>query len=135
MTKRSSGWRQAAKNAARDYPQLKRQLNDLRSQGGQSLNGMPAGSEAHRTTEDLALRELPYTQQRRLDAVEQAIAMTAQLSSGPSRVRLVELVYFQPQNRRFLLEGAAMQIPCSVQTAKIWNNDFLLLVWSKLRGQ
>lgn len=132
MTKRSSGWRQAAKSAARDYPQLKRQLNDLRSQGGQSLNGMPAGSEAHRTTEDLALRELPYTQQRRLDAVESALSISSQLTSGLSRVKLIELVYF---TRRFTIEGAAMQIPCSVQTAWTWNNDFLLLVWSKLKGK
>lgn len=42
------------------------------------------------------------------------------------------MIYF---TRRYTIEGAAMQIPCSVQTAKIWNSDFLLLVWGRLKGK
>lgn len=138
MSKRRSpaGWRAAARSAAYDYPRLRQELRDLQAQSiTPNLSGMPDGGEPGRSTEDAALRQLPWTQQRRLDAVEQALAITAQLSSGQSRVRLVELVYFQPYGRRFILEGAAMQIPCSVQQAKIWNSDFLLLIWSQLRGK
>ena len=101
MGRKSNGWRKAARSAAFDYPQLRRQL--------------------------------PYTQQRRLDAVEYALNVSSTLSSGPSRVRLIELVYFQPYNRRFLVQGAAMQIPVSVDLAWRWNSDFLHLVWSKLK--
>lgn len=133
MSRRTYSWRAAARSAAYDYPKLKKDLEELRSQStGPVMSGMPSGSEAHRSTEDVALRELPHTQQRRLDAVEQAVDVSCRLTSGLSRVKLIELVYF---TRRFTLEGAAMQIPCSVQTAKIWNNDFLLLVWSRLRGR
>lgn len=132
MARRSNGWRHAARSAAFDYPQLRRQLADLRSQSvTPSLEGMPHGGEPGRSTEDAALRELPYAQQRRLDAVEEAVAICSQLTSGPSRVKLVEMVYF---TRRFTVEGAAMQIPISVRQAWAWNNDFLLLVWARLRG-
>lgn len=134
MARRSNGWRKAARSAAFDYPQLRRQLADLRSQSvTPTLEGMPHGGEPGRSTEDAALRELPWTQQRRLDAVEYALSVSATLSSGPSRVRLIELVYFQPYNRRFLVQGAAMQIPVSVDLAWRWNSDFLHLVWSKLK--
>lgn len=96
-----------------------------------SLSGMPHGGKPGRSTEDAALRQLPAAQQRRLDAVEQAVVISSQLTSGPSRVKLVEMVYF---TRRFTVEGAAMQIPISVRQAWAWNNDFLLLVWARLRG-
>lgn len=134
MARRRDGWRKAAANAARDYPELKRQLRDLQSQSvTPNLNGMPGSGEPGRSTEDAALRQLPWTQQRRLDAVEYALNVSSTLSSGPSRVRLIELVYFQPYNRRFLVQGAAMQIPVSVDLAWRWNSDFLHLVWSKLK--
>lgn len=131
--RRSNGWRHAARSAAYDYPRLCRELRDLQAQSvTPQLSGMPGGGEPGRSTEDAALRQLPYTQQRRLDAVEQAVSISSNLTSGLSRVKLIELVYFQ---RRYTIEGAAMQIPCSVQTAWTWNNDFLLLVWSRLRGK
>ena len=131
MSRRSNGWRHAARSAAYDYPKLQRDLRDLQAQSvTPNMNGMPGGGEPGRSTEDAALRQLPYAQQRRLDAVEQAVSISSNLTSGLSRVRLIELVYFQ---RKSTIEGAAMQIPCSVQTAWTWNNDFLLLVWSKLK--
>ena len=133
MGRKSNGWRHAARSAAYDYPRLMRELRELRAMPvTASLSGMPHGGEPGRSTEDAALRQLPAAQQRRLDAVEQAVVISSQLTSGPSRVKLVEMVYF---TRRFTVEGAAMQIPCSVQTAKVWNSDFLLLVWSRLRGR
>lgn len=133
MARRSNGWRHAARSAAYDYPKLQRELRDLQDQSvTPNMNGMPGGGEPGRSTEDAALRQLPYAQQRRLDAVEQAVSISSNLTSGLSRVRLIELVYFQ---RKYTIEGAAMQIPCSVQTAWTWNNDFLLLVWSRLRGK
>ena len=133
MGRRSNGWRHAARSAAYDYPKLRQELRDLQAMPvTPSLSGMPHGGEAGRSTEDAALRQLPHTQQRRLDAVEEAVTISSQLTSGPSRVKLVELVYF---TRRFTVEGAAMQIPISVRQAWAWNNDFLLLVWARLRGK
>lgn len=133
VARRSNGWRHAARSAAYDYPRLRQELAELQAQSvTPSLSGMPGGGEPGRSTEDAALRQLPHAQQRRLDAVEQAVSISSNLTSGLSRVRLIELVYFQ---RKYTIEGAAMQIPCSVQTAWTWNNDFLLLVWSRLRGK
>ena len=133
MARKSNGWRHAARSAAYDYPKLKSDLRDIQAQSvTPNMNGMPGGGEPGRSTEDAALRQLPWAQQRRLDAVEQAVSISSNLTSGLSRVRLIELVYFQ---RKYTIEGAAMQIPCSVQTAWTWNNDFLLLVWSRLRGK
>lgn len=132
MGRKSNGWRHAARSAAYDYPRLMRELRELQAMPvTASLSGMPHGGEPGRSTEDTALRQLPAAQQRRLDAVEQAVVISSQLTSGPSRVKLVEMVYF---TRRFTVEGAAMQIPISVRQAWAWNNDFLLLVWARLRG-
>ena len=133
VARRSNGWRHAARSAAYDYPRLRHELAELQAQSvTPSLSGMPGGGEPGRSTEDAALRQLPHAQQRRLDAVEQAVTISSQLTSGPSRVKLVELVYF---SRRYTVEGAAMQIPISVRQAWAWNNDFLLLVWARLRGK
>lgn len=129
--RRSSGWRAAARSAAYDYTRLRRELDALQS-GGHSPDGMPGGGEIRRTTEDAVLRQLPYQQQRRLDAVEHAITISSQLTSGPSRVKLIELVYLK---RSHTVEGAALQIPVSTRQAWTWNSDFLLLVWGQLKGK
>lgn len=134
MARKSNGWRRAARSAAFDYPELRRQLRDLQAQSiTPNLSGMPGGGEPGRSTEDAALRQLPWTQQRRLDAVEYALNVSSTLSSGPSRVKLIELLYFT--RRCPDLQTAALMVPCSVQTAKLWNSDFLLLVRSKMEGR
>ena len=129
MSRKSTGWRAAAKQAAKDYPRLRKELDAL--QGPAPPDGMPSSGQS-RPTEIAVLRELDYRQQRRLEAVEHALNVSSQLTSGLSRVKLIEMIYF---TRRYTIEGAAMQIPCSVQTAKIWNSDFLLLVWGRLKGK
>lgn len=132
MGRRSNTWRAQARQAAYDYPGLRSQLRDLQSMSvTPNLSGMPMGGGEHRSTEDAALRQLPPEEQRRYDAVAQALEISGHLTSGLSRVRMIELVYFR---RSHTVEGAAMQIPCSVQTAWTWNNDFLLLIWSRLKS-
>lgn len=124
-------WRRIARQAAYDYPGLRSQLRDLQSMSvTPSLSGMPMGGGEHRSTEDAALRQLPPEEQRRLDAVAQAVEISEHLTSGLARRKLIDLVYFR---RSHTVEGAAMQIPCDVRTAKTWNSDFLLLIWSGLQ--
>ena len=123
-------WRQAAKAAAFSYPELRRELDALQAGSGRDLDGLPGSRDARRSTEDAALRELEYWKQRRLEAVEQALSVIADFSNGPSRVKLVELVYF---TRRFTVEGAAMQIPISVRQAYQWNDEYLKQVWGILK--
>lgn len=131
MSRRSNSWRRIARQAAYDYPGLRAQLRDLQSMSvTPSLSGMPMGGGDHRSTEDAALRQLPPEDQCRLDAVEQAVEISEHLTSGLARRKLIDLVYFR---RSHTVEGAAMQIPCDVRTAKTWNSDFLLLIWSGLQ--
>ncbi len=124
-------WRYRARTAARSYPRLRQLQADLREtritprlDGYRSGSGSPA-----RITEAAALRELPPAQRRQLEAVEKALEITATLPSGQERRKLIRLVFF---DHRCTLEGAAMQIPCSAQTAQRWSDDFLLLVWAHL---
>ena len=132
MGRKSNTWRQICRQAAYEYPALRAELRDLQSMSTTpSMSGMPMGGGEHRSTEDAALRQLPPERQRRHDAVERALAISEHLTSGLSRVKLIDLVYFR---RSYTVEGAAMQIPCSVQTAWTWNNDFLLLIWSRLKN-
>lgn len=131
MSRRSNSWRRIARQAAYDYPGLRAQLRDLQSMSvTPSLSGMPIGGGERRSTEDAALRQLPPEDQRRLDAVAQAVEISEHLTSGLARRKLIDLVYFR---RSHTVEGAAMQIPCDVRTAKTWNSDFLLLIWSGLQ--
>lgn len=123
-------WRQAARAAAYSYPELRRELDALQAGSGRDLDGLPGSRDARRSTEDAALRELEYWKQRRLEAVEQALSVIADFSNGPSRVKLVELVYF---TQRFTVEGAAMQIPISVRQAYQWNDEYLKQVWGILK--
>lgn len=132
VARRSNGWRHAARNAAYEFPRLRAELRDMQTQSiTPRLSGMPGGAGEHRSTEDAALRQLPAAEQRRHDAVAQAVQICGQLTSGPSRVKLIDLVYFR---RSHTVEGAALQIPISSRQAWGWNNDFLLLVWARLRG-
>lgn len=132
MRARRETWRGIARRAARDYPSLKHALEALRqvritpSMEPHRGQGSPA-----RSTEAAALRELPPAQARRLEAVENALAVTAKMASGPDRLRLARMVYF---DRRKTLEGAAMEIPCSPRTAQGWNSDFLLLIYGSLEA-
>ena len=127
---KGNGWRRAARAAAYSYPELRRELDALQAGTGRDLDGLPGSRDARRSTEDAALRELEYWKQRRLEAVEQALSVIADFSNGPSRVKLVELVYF---TRRFTVEGAAMQIPISVRQAYQWNDEYLKQVWGILK--
>lgn len=125
-------WRYAARQVAYEYPGLRERLRDLQSMSvTPSLSGMPMGGGEHRSTEDAALRQLPPEEQRKLDAVEHALETSSHLTSGWARVKLIELLYFQ-KSRSITIDGAAMSIPCSVQTARFWESDFLLLIHSEM---
>ena len=125
-------WRRAAREAARAYPQLKAELEELRRTRitpGYDATGRSASGD-QRPVENAILRELPKKQMRQLRAVEDALTLTAELNAGRDRLKVIRLVYFS--GCRYTLEGAAMQIPVSLRTASIWSDNFLLLVYSGL---
>lgn len=58
-------------------------------------------------------------------AVCRAKENTSALPDGEDRLRLVDMVFFQQTHT---LEGAALEIPCSLRTAQRWHRDFICQV-------
>lgn len=128
MSKPRYDWWGYVKGMIRRYPQLKDELSDLRSTSlTANYCGMPGGSGTSRTTEAIAIRELPTTRQREYEAVRQAIATTERYKDGRDRLKVIRLVMW---DRSHTLEGAALQVPCSIWTAQNWHCEFVRLVAS-----
>lgn len=110
----------------RRYPQLKERHDDLHSTMiTTSLSGMPHGTGASRKTENVAIMELPSTEQREYEAIRRAIASTERYSNGRDRLKVVKLVLWDGTHT---LDGAALQIPCSHKTARKWHGEFIRMV-------
>lgn len=129
---RSGGWRMRTKEIIRRYPELCRAENELHmARLTAPFEEMRSGNEASRTTEALALRELPPEDQRELDAIRNAIATTMRYRNGTERIKLVELVFWRP--RPYPLRPAAERIHVSYHTAQVWHADFIALTDAYMR--
>ena len=105
------------------YPQLQKEYNDLHAVStASSLCAVPAKSAFSRSTEDIALRELPPARQRELDAVNLAIELTKLMKTGDDQIKLIDLVYWKKSHN---IAGAAMILYVSEITAKRWHADFI----------
>lgn len=125
------GWRQDAKRAIRDYPMLCARLDDLHSQTITPRYAPSAGgSEAQRTVENIAVRDLPPGDARRHRAVELAITTTRRYTDAQQRMQLVKLVFW---SRSHTVSGAAVVLHISEGTAKAWHAAFVELVDAYLR--
>lgn len=114
------------KGMIRRYPALKAEYADLHSQSvTPNYSGMPGGGTAGRATEDVAIRELPTTRQREYEAVRRAIATTERMKSSRDRLKVIDLVFWK---RSHTLEGAALMVPCSYDTAQNYHAEFIKLV-------
>lgn len=126
MSKPRYDWWPYVKGMIRRYPVLKQQYADLHSQSMVAdYSGMPRGGGGGRAVETIALRELPTTEQREYEAVRRAIDTTERYRNGLDRLTVIKLVLW---DRSHTLEGAALQVPCSVGTAWNWHQDFIRLV-------
>lgn len=73
-------------------------------------------------------REGKYIQGKALDermAVQRAIDQTMKMDNGQDRLRVVDLVFFKQTHT---LEGAALMVPCSYDTAQKYHAQFIKLV-------
>jgi len=110
----------------RRYPQLKAEHDDLHTSSlTADYSGDVHGSGVFRTTENLAIKELPTTRQREYEAVSKAIATTERCCDGRDRLEIINLVFWKQTHT---LEGASLQIPCSYRTACRWHEQFIKLV-------
>lgn len=119
------GWWGYVKWVIRDQPAKRMELAEMQRSGGKAPDGMPKSPEAHRTTENLALRGFTGQKAREFDAVEQAVEITRSYGSGPLRLQFIDLVFWR---RSHTLDGAAMLCHISRRTAIRYHGDFIRLV-------
>lgn len=126
MSKPRYGWWSYAKHIVRSYPALKREYDELRAQRIAANNtGLIGVGNYTRSTENAALRQLPRARQRELDAVEMAINKTKLLRSGSDRLKVIDLVLWKGTHN---IDGAALHLYISADTAKLYHRDFIRLV-------
>lgn len=126
MSKPRYKWWGYVRGIVRAYPELKREYNELHRQTvTASTSGLPGGGGVSRGTENIAVRELPYTKQREYEAVKRAVDTTKRLPNGAQRMKIIELVYWK---RSHTVEGAAMRAGYSPDRGKQLHGDFIRLV-------
>lgn len=123
MSKPRYSWWPYVKGMIRDYPKRKARYEDIHTPAVIARYGERMGNGgASRTTETVALRELPSTEQREYEAVRQAIIETEKIPGGVWQLKLIKLVYWDRTHR---LYGAAMECNVSDRTGRQWNGDFI----------
>lgn len=126
MSKPRYTWWGYARNMIRAYPARKKEYEQLHEQSiTANMTGMPGGGGVSRGTEEIAIRELPKTQQREYEAVRMAIEATRRLQNGEQRLRVIDLVYWK---RSHTLEGAGYKVGYAYKTARKIHRDFVELV-------
>lgn len=126
MSKPRYKWWGYIKAVIRSYPGLKREYEDLHEQSiTANLSGMPGGGGVSRGTEDIAVRELPYTKQREYEAVRRAIEHTKQLKNGEERIAIIDLMYWKNSHT---LAGAGLKVGYGYDRAKQIHKEFVMCV-------
>lgn len=120
-------WWGYVRKMIRDYPGLRMDLDDKQQQSvvaGRS--GMPGGGGNGRSLETAALQCLDVDDQRCLDAVARAVAITKLRSDGEERLRLIELMYWE--KKPMTISKAADGVHVSERTAQEWHRIFVRCV-------
>lgn len=131
MSRPRDRWWSYVKNIIRDYPKLEQLHNERRR-----ADIIPAyGDGAHSgntsdQTHIAATRGLSAWEEREYDAVRRAVEITERYHNGYHRMKIISGAYWEMGERR--LRYLALSIPCSEQTAKKWNREFIRLVASLL---
>lgn len=125
MNKREDWW-EYTKRIIRSYPALCRKAESVGdipctpaygASGGHSGGGSPV--------ERAVVDRLTDKEQRRYDAVRDAISETGRMKHGHQRMELIDRVYWK---RSHTLYGAAMCALVSERTAKRWSAEFVRTV-------
>ena len=122
MSKPRYGWWGYVKNMIRRYPALKAEYEELHNSSVVASYGACGHSGGvSRATEGIAIRELPSNAQREYESVRRAIKLTERYKNGRDRLTVVRMVLW----KKCTLQDAALQIPCSIATAKRYHGDFI----------
>ena len=126
MSKPRYKWWGYIKAVIRSYPGLKKEYEDLHEQSiTAKMSGMPGGGGVSRGTEDIAVRELPYTKQREYEAVRRSVEATMLMKTGKDRIGLVDMVFWKKSHT---LSGAAYKLNISETTAQRYHGEFIRMV-------
>ena len=74
---------------------------------------------------DMIRRYPEKTNEDETRAVETAIEDTKSLLDGDDRMKVIRMVFLK---KTHTLQGAALNVPCSYETAKRWTQQFIRLV-------
>lgn len=109
----------------RDYPHRQKELKEMHEQKVTvNLNGMPGGHTASRTTEGVALKQLPPQEQREFDAVDKAIKRVKGMTEPKLRMEVMKMTLL----KGYSIPTAAMWLNIAERTAKRYRWQFILLV-------
>ena len=126
MSKPRYKWWGYIRGVIRAYPDLKKEYEEMHRQAlTAGISGMPGSGGVSRKTEDISVRELPYTKQREYEAVRRAIETTKAMQNGTQRLRIIEMVYWK---RSHTVEGASMRVGYSPDRGKQLHGEFIRLV-------
>lgn len=130
MSKYRHWWYPNIARELRAYPALLAKKDALR---GQTVTAKyspdPKGGGASRSTENIALKDLPPREAASVDAISSALDEVARRKDGGDIIKLVDMVYFR---RSHTIQGAALTLSMTEITAKRKNGDFITLVAKKL---
>jgi hypothetical protein len=126
MSKPRYKWWGYVKNMIRAYPGLKREYEALHEQSvTANVSGMPGSGTVSRGTEDIAVRELPYTRQREYEAVRRAVEYTKRFKNGEDRLKIIDLIYWKNSHT---LAGAGLKVGYGYDRAKQIHREFIIAV-------
>ncbi|MBR2048291.1 MAG: hypothetical protein IJ960_06800 [Oscillospiraceae bacterium] len=127
MSNTKNDWWSSAIRMVRNYPARKSEYEALHSQSlVADMTGMPKGGSASRTTENIALRQMPPMKQQEYEAVSRAVEITRLLPNGDLRLELIRRMYWQ--GRKLRINDAIVDIGIAEATGRRWHASFIRLV-------
>ena len=127
MSTASNDWWCNVTRMVRNYPARKEEYEALHTQSlVADTTGMPRGGGSSRTTENIALREMPRMKQQEYEAVTRAIEITRMMPNGELRLELIRRIYWQGKKLR--IEDVINSIGVADVTGKRWHGAFIQLV-------
>lgn len=110
----------------RNYPERKKEYEELHRVSLSASSDMRGSGDVSRSTENIALRQLPPQKQREYDAVTSAIKITALMPDGEKRLELIDRIYWC--GKRKYINQVVFPVGVSEATARRWRKKFISLV-------
>ena len=134
MSNDKPAWWSYVKNIVRQYPELRKELNetlDPQITSKLSITGGFGSGETSSPVEQCVIHGLPPKKQIKYDAVENAIYKTMGYHPRDytQRLKIIDLVYWK---KTHTIAGASLKIPCHTNTGGLWQAEFIRLVADEL---